>query len=80
MRTELHTSDCATAAIAQVLTVAKRPAGRVDHRGGRGEHVGVDPRRLDPFHLPVDYVPFSQHLDYRPVGDDRPLGGDPCPG
>jgi len=79
VRTELRTSDGITAAVAQVLTVRRRPTALVDHRASDGEHAVIDPTALDALVLPVDYVPFSQHLDYRPVGDHRPLGGGPLP-
>ena len=79
VRTELHTGNGITAAVAQVLTVRRRPTALVDHRVTDGEHTRIDPAALDAFHLPVDYVPFSQHLGYRPVGENRPLGAGPLP-
>lgn len=39
----------------------------------------VDPAGLPTLELPVDFVPFSRHLDIRPVNAARPFGGGDTP-
>ncbi|OLL20658.1 MULTISPECIES: acyl-CoA thioesterase [unclassified Rhodococcus (in: high G+C Gram-positive bacteria)] len=35
---------------------------------------GTDPVTLPPLEIPVDFVPFSQYLDIRPINAARPFG------
>lgn len=39
----------------------------------------VTPDQADPMVQPVDFVPFTQHLEFRSVGPGRPLAGGPEP-
>ncbi|MFA3895851.1 thioesterase family protein [Rhodococcus qingshengii] len=39
----------------------------------------VDPATLPPLEIPVDFVPFSQHLDIRPINSARPFAGRDSP-
>ncbi|MFZ2173687.1 MAG: thioesterase family protein [Rhodococcus sp. (in: high G+C Gram-positive bacteria)] len=39
----------------------------------------VDPESLSPLEIPVDFVPFSQYLDIRPVNVARPFAGGDVP-
>ncbi|MEE2034158.1 acyl-CoA thioesterase [Rhodococcus chondri] len=41
--------------------------------------VDTDPNQLDPLDIPVDFVPFSQHLDIRPINAARPFAGGSDP-
>ncbi|MFC9789785.1 thioesterase family protein [Rhodococcus sp. NPDC127528] len=39
----------------------------------------TDPESLPPLEIPVDFVPFSQYLDIRPVNSARPFAGGDVP-
>ncbi|QKT13076.1 acyl-CoA thioesterase [Rhodococcus sp. W8901] len=39
----------------------------------------VDPDSLAGLDIPIDFVPFSQHLDIRPINAARPFAGGPDP-
>ncbi|MDH6680520.1 acyl-CoA thioesterase [Rhodococcus sp. LBL1] len=39
----------------------------------------VDPDSLTGLDVPIDFVPFSQHLDIRPINAARPFAGGPDP-
>ncbi len=38
-----------------------------------------DPSTLAPLEIPVDFVPFAQHLDIRPINAARPFAGGNSP-
>ncbi|MDV6273053.1 thioesterase family protein [Rhodococcus erythropolis] len=40
---------------------------------------GADPSTLPPLEIPVDFVPFAQHLDIRPINSARPFAGGDSP-
>ncbi|GLZ43265.1 thioesterase family protein [Actinokineospora sp. NBRC 105648] len=61
--TVLSTATFGTAATGPSTPAATRPAVPT-------------PDELDPFTLPVDLVPFAQHLEFRPVGPLPLMGGD----
>jgi hypothetical protein len=57
-------------------------AGAVFGRPGRGPAaagppapVALPPDELDPFFVPLDVLPFTAHIDVRPVGENRPFAG-----
>ncbi|MFC4604003.1 thioesterase family protein [Rhodococcus kronopolitis] len=39
----------------------------------------ADPAALPRLDVPVDFVPFAQHLDIRPINDARPFAGGDTP-
>lgn len=39
----------------------------------------IDPGSLAALAIPIDFVPFSQHLDIRPISSARPFAGGPVP-
>ncbi|AOW91797.1 TesB-like acyl-CoA thioesterase 1 [Rhodococcus sp. WMMA185] len=39
----------------------------------------VNPEQLSPLEIPVDFVPFSQYLDIRPINAARPFAGGADP-
>ena len=43
------------------------------------EPAPADPSTLPPLEIPVDFVPFAQHLDIRPINSARPFAGGDSP-
>lgn len=41
--------------------------------------IAADPDSLPTLDIPIDFVPFSQHLDIRPINAARPFAGGPDP-
>lgn len=56
-----------------------RDAGTTTLPAARVEPCATDPEATPRLEIPVDFVPFSQHLDIRPINEARPFGGGDVP-
>ncbi len=79
VRVQLSTQDATTRAVAQILTATRRPDPLVDHRPDPSHPDSSGPDSVERSTLPVDYVPFSRHIEYRPIGSGRLFGAGPQP-
>jgi len=67
--------DAATAGV----RLARSPGTTVAWPPGPVSPPDVDPETLPPLEIPVDFVPFSQYLDIRPINSARPFAGGETP-
>ncbi|SEL60434.1 thioesterase family protein [Rhodococcus maanshanensis] len=62
-----------------VVRLARTPDTTLRWPPGPAAVSEVDPESLPPLEIPVDFVPFSQYLDIRPINSARPFAGGETP-
>jgi len=80
VRVEVRQDDVlATGSV--LLRTDEVPAGQQawPWRRPEGSALAADPEQLEPLQLPVELVPFGQHVDIRPLGSARPLAWGAVP-
>lgn len=66
-------------AVTALVRASREPVGELTWPRERVVSPVKNPERLARLELPVDFVPFSQHLDIRPVNAARPGAGGSTP-
>ncbi|WP_072689728.1 thioesterase family protein [Rhodococcus marinonascens] len=72
VRASIPESACALIRLTRDTGAASWPAGASDL-------CTVDPEHVSPLEIPVDFVPFSQYIDIRPINEARPFAGGADP-
>ncbi|MFE3293152.1 acyl-CoA thioesterase [Rhodococcus sp. NPDC059234] len=70
---------CSIAGCATALVRLDRSPETTTVWPGRPALPDIAPESLPPLEIPVDFVPFSQYLDIRPVNSARPFAGGDVP-